>query len=53
MSDVPDLLRQLMFPKKRRRPGRKTWDEKPDLPGKTWDEVPEDPGRSWDETPPP
>jgi hypothetical protein len=53
MSDVPDLLRQLLFPKHRRprRPGRKPWDEKADLPGESWDEVPEEP-RSWDEKPP-
>jgi hypothetical protein len=52
MSDERDLLRQLLFPKRRRRPGRRAWDEKPDLPGKSWDEVPEEPG-SWDEAPPP
>jgi hypothetical protein len=58
MSDEPDLLRQLLsarplFPRRRRRPGRRPWDEKPDEPGKSWDEVPEEPGRSWDEAPPP
>jgi len=47
MSDERDLLRQLLFPKRRRRPGRRPWDEKPDEPG-SWDEVPEEPG-SWDE----
>ena len=52
MSDERDLLRQLLFPKRRRRPGRKPWDEQPDQPGKSWDEVPEEPG-SWDEVPPP
>ena len=52
MSDERDLLRQLLFPQRRRRPGRKPWDEQPDLPGKSWDEVPEEPG-SWDEVPPP
>ena len=52
MSDERDPLRQLLFPKRRRRPGRRAWDEQPDLPGKSWDEVPEEPG-SWDETPPP
>jgi hypothetical protein len=52
MSDERDPLRQLLFPKRRRRPGRWAWDEKPDPPGKSWDEVPEEPG-SWDETPPP
>jgi hypothetical protein len=60
MSDEPDLaklMRRLRslgrtgggpWP----RPGRRPWDEKPDLPGKSWDEMPEEPG-SWDETPPP
>ena len=52
MSDERDLLRQLLFHKRRRRPGRKPWDEQPALPGKSWDEVPEEPG-SWDEVPPP
>ena len=57
MSDEPDLLRQLLsprplFPRRRRRPGRRAWDEEPDEPGKSWDEMPEEPG-SWDETPPP
>ena len=51
MSDERDLLRELLFPKRRRRLGRRPWDERPDLPG-SWDEVPEEPG-SWDETPPP
>jgi len=52
MSDEPDLLRRLLFPKRRRQPRRWAWDEKPDEPGKTWDEKPDEPGRSWDETPP-
>ena len=55
MSDEPDLLRRLLFPRPlrpRRRPGRKPWDEKPDEPGTSWDEMPEEPGRSWDEAPP-
>ena len=52
MSDERDPLSQLLFPKRRRRLGRKPWDEQPDLPGKSWDEVPEEPG-SWDEVPPP
>jgi hypothetical protein len=58
MRDEPDLLRQLLsprslFPRRRRRAGRRPWDEQPDEPGKSWDEVPEEPGRSWDEAPPP
>ena len=53
MSDERDLLRELLFPKRRRRPGRRPWDEQPDEPGQSWDEVPEEPGRSWDEAPPP
>jgi hypothetical protein len=57
MRDEPDLLRRLlfprsMFPRPRRRPGRKPWDEKPDEPGMSWDEMPEEPDRSWDEAPP-
>jgi len=56
MSDEPDLLRQLLsprlFPRRRRRAGRRPWDEKPDEPGKSWDEKPDEPGQSWDETPP-
>ena len=52
MSDEPDLLRRLLFPRRRRQPGRKPWDEQPDEPGQSWDEVPEEPGRSWDEAPP-
>jgi hypothetical protein len=57
MSDEPDLLRRLLFPRslfprRRRRPGRWAWDEKPDEPGTSWDEKPDEPGRSWDETPP-
>ena len=57
MSDEPDLLRRLLsprslFPRSRRRPGRKPWDEKPDEPGTSWDEMPEEPGRTWDEAPP-
>jgi hypothetical protein len=57
MSDEADLLRRLLSPRplfpRRRRAGRRPWDEQPDDPGKSWDEVPEEPGRSWDETPPP
>ena len=46
MSDDRNLLRQLLIPRPRRRPGPK--------PGrKPWDEVPDEPGKSWDETPPP
>jgi len=51
MSDEPDLLRQLLFPRRRRRPRRGPWDEKPDEPGKSWDEKPDEPGKSWDEKP--
>ena len=53
MSDERDLLRQLLFPKRRRRPGRKPWDEQPDDPRGTWDEQPDDPNEAWDEQPPP
>jgi hypothetical protein len=52
MSDRPNMLKQLLFPQRRRQSERRPWDEKPDLPG-SWDEVPEEPGRSWDEAPPP
>ena len=40
MSDERDLLRQLLFPKRRRRPGRWAWDEQPDDPRGSWDEEP-------------
>ena len=52
MSDEPDLLRQLLFPRRRRRAGRRPWDEQPDEPAQSWDETPDEPGQSWDETPP-
>jgi hypothetical protein len=54
MRDEPDLARLLsraLWPRPRRRPKRRPWDEVPDKPGKAWDEVPEKPGRAWDEAP--
>ena len=49
MSDEPDLLRRLLFPRPlfprpRRRPARRPWDEEPDEPGQSWDELHEKPG---------
>jgi len=53
MSDEADLLRRLLFPRPRRRPVRRPWDEEPDEPGQSWDEQPDDPNEAWDEKPPP
>ena len=50
MRDEPDLS-QALWPRPRRRPKRRPWDEVPEEPGKAWDEVPEKPGRAWDEAP--
>ena len=54
MSDEPDLVSLLyraLWPRQRRRPKRRPWDEVPDKPGPAWDEVPDKPGRAWDEAP--